>query len=307
MASLREVVVTITGIELTHDDGERTSITQFYDPDTGENTAEQFTVNLLAYQGAATADLLREVMVAPDTYTKLTLHIADESFATSYVVTDAGEQKLLKVPSDKLQLDGFTLLGDQRDSTWVIEFDLRKAMTYNPSPDRYILKPRGLRVLEKNASATVTGTVDLNFFNAQTTCGDNSVVYLYDATEFSGLSIRDTQGELVTNTFTLSTEQANLVQASITDQFDPDVETSAPEGAVRPFTSVDTGATGDYTLAYLPSGGYVMVYSCSAAGDDADRYDALNLSDFPDHFTYLYLGVDDAGDGEQEQFNLPVL
>jgi hypothetical protein len=307
VTELSEVVVTITEIEFTDDSGEKTSITQFYDANTGENTAESFTVDLLDYQGAATAKLLDQVMLTPGTYDKVTLHVADESFNTSYGLTQAGEQKLLKVPSDRLQLGGFTLTADQRDSTWVIEFDLRTAMTYNPTPERYILKPRGIRIQNQRSSATLSGIVDLNFFGAQASCGDNKVVYLYDAAEFDGFDITNEAEAPVTDTFTLSQAEVDIVTGLISDQFDPVLDDTAPEGAVRPFASVDVDASGNYTIAFLPTGNYVALFSCTAAADDANQYDALSLADFPEHFTHVYLGVDEQGVGEEEQLDLPRL
>ena len=56
-------------------------------------------------------------------------------------------------------------------------FDLRKAMTYNPGPDRYILKPTGVRVVEVETAASISGEVHSNLFNGNDTADSSLNCY----------------------------------------------------------------------------------------------------------------------------------
>lgn len=186
------------------------------------------------------------------TYQNLRLEILDENTDDSYVleIGDA-ERKLLKVPSDELKLGGFEVTDDGAQ-TFVIEFNLTRSMTYNPTPVRYILKPRGVRVVDVEAAALVRGAGLADLLadcDSEVSTNLANRVYLYEG---HGLDV-----------------------AKLGDAFDPEIDGSVPAGTVEPFVSGVLDENDEYELAFVPSGDYTLAFSCHAAADDASLLDGI--------------------------------
>jgi len=263
VGDLSKVVITIDGIELKRKDGDDCDDDQdsedcvFVDHFIDGNLTDQetVTVDLLEWQGTDHKIIVEGIELPAGEYSQLRLSIIDEDINFSYVEEEtAGEQKLLKVPSDTLKLGGFTVEGGGVQ-VFVIEFDLRRAMTYNPGPDRYILKPTGVRVVDVETAASISGVVDPTLFNGGPPCDTKenpsagNLVYVY--------------------------EGHDLDAANPADNFDDSASPPAPDTAIAPYSSDETTENGSYDIGYLPAGNYTVAFSCEAGEDDADLYDGI--------------------------------
>lgn len=263
--NLSEVVVVIDYIEVRRNSGDVLRIEQFLDDDDEDTDLEEsFTINLLEYTGAEQKLVFEDRELLVGAYQDLRLGIDDEN---SYVIeTEGDERKTLKVPSDELKLGGFEIT-DRSTQTFVVEFDLRQAMTYNPGPDRYILKPRGVRIIGVEEAATLAGIVDLDEMNSLGVCEGKedktvgNVAYLYaghdlDTAKLGDMFVRDDQAE-----------------DGVPAEEDPDV----PGDIIAPFASTPIEADGDYLFAELPAGNYTVALSCMAFNDDPVNWDEIAI------------------------------
>ena len=292
---LSEVVITIDEMELRRkdsgdcDDDPGTDDCFFIDRfiEGGEDT-DSIQVDLLALQGFDNQIIIEGLELQAGEYDQLRLSIIDEDTNFSWVkeLENGDVLKELKVPSDELKLGGFTV---ERGGVqvFVIEFDLRKAMTYNPGPpgpDRYILKPTGVRVVEVDAAASISGNVNSALFSGNSTApcinkvdvNDGNVVYLY-------------RGH-------------NLVTDNLADNFDNSLDVDAPATAIAPYTSQKVQADGGYGVAYLPAGDYTLAFSCEAANDDPELLDGIVIPSPDTQVVELSLG-----EGESKTCDLPLV
>lgn len=281
---LAKVVITIDGIELQRKndncdvdscDNQPVSIDRLIgDEDT-------VTIDLLDYQGSDSKIVVENILLEAGVYDQLRLSVIDQDINFSYVEEATGAIKLLKVPSGELKLGGFTVESGGVQ-VFVIEFDLRKAMTYNPSPERYILKPRGVRVVEVETAASIAGTVDTSLFDGAVPCDSKvdptvgNVVYIYQGHDLDPAQLADN--------FNSSNPEAN-----------------APLDAIDPYASQTVAADGSYGIAYLPAGNYTLAFSCEAGDDDPEIYNGIVIPSPASEIVELSLS-----EGESESCNLPV-
>jgi hypothetical protein len=289
---LSEVVITIDSIELRRkgdsdcDENPESNDCVFIDRFTEEGSdTDTIQVDLLALQGGNNRIIVEGLELQAGEYDELRLSVNDEDTNFSWIKElDNGDVlKELKVPSDELKLGGFTVESTGMQ-VFVIEFDLRKAMTYNPGPDRYILKPTGARVVSVEAAASISGTVDSGLFsgNSSVPCiekedlADGNVIYLY-------------QGH-------------SLATANLTDNFDSILDADAPDTAIAPYTSQKVAADGSYAIYSLPAGNYTLAFSCQGENDDPDRLDGIVIPSPQTEIVELSLG-----EGESKSCNLPLV
>jgi len=269
VGDLSEVVITIDGIKLKRKDGDDCDdntesddcayIDHFTDDGDDVDTVQ---VDLLKLQGSDNKIIVEEIELEAGEYDQLRLSVIDEDTNYSWVKEKAtGDAlKLLKVPSDELKLGGFTVESGGVQ-VFIIEFNLHKAMTYNPGPDRYILKPRGVRVVDVETAASISGEVDIELFDGNNTspCMDKedvnvgNVIYLY-------------QGHVLNNVDNLA------------DNFDSDVDDNVPDAAIAPYASetvAEEDGTYTYEIAYLAPGNYTLAFTCEAEEDDSERFDGI--------------------------------
>jgi len=169
------------------------------------------------------------------------------------------------VPNDELKLGSFTV-APESTQTFLIEFGLRQSMTYNHGPQRYILKPRGVRVVALQEASTVSGLVDLTALHAVEPClskSDSSlgnVAYLYAGHDLDQSKLGDT--------FIREDED------STEPEFDPDVT----DDIIAPVVVTDIdGIDGSYLFSYLLEGDYTLAVSCVATDDDPVIYDGIAI------------------------------
>ncbi|WP_341502293.1 DUF4382 domain-containing protein [Gallaecimonas sp. GXIMD4217] len=244
-----EVVVTIDQITLKRE-GEADVVLPIQDAD-----GNPVTLDLLDFQGGETFLALDGVVIPAGTYTDLRLSILDENLDLSWVTTGEGKFEL-KGPSDELKLGGFEAAAGG-NLAFTIDFNLRKAMTYNPGPQRYIIKPRGVELLETATLGAISGTVaaDLaaNCANEEgTTFG---AVYLY-------------QGHGIANP---------------SEDFDAGAA-GAPADATASFSSTTVALDGEvygYKFGLVESGDYSLAYSCNGEADLPETFEGPELVTIP--------------------------
>jgi hypothetical protein len=251
---LDSVVITIDKITLNRPGHNDVVIDRFTNADLGVFDEDTITIDLLDYRGEDNVLIVGPVEVDVDEYQNLRIEVIESDITKSWVDEVGGGRKLIKVPSRELKLGRFEVT-DTGDQTFILEFDLRRALTYNPGPDRYILKPRGIRIIEVQLGATLEGLVAAELFDGEPPCDSKAdafvgnVMYLYNGT---GLDL-DKLG----------------------DAFDPDLDLVAAATLLEPYASESVASDGHYMFAYLPAGAYTLAFSCDATGDDPDYDDGI--------------------------------
>ncbi|WP_448565508.1 DUF4382 domain-containing protein [Thalassotalea ganghwensis] len=250
------VVVTIESITFKVEDGEDIVFETFSNESEGIVDAETITLDLLQFQGGAQFNVLEGATIEAGNYEQIFIDILDEDIVLTYLTEIGGENKPIKVPSDKLKLGGIDLSNVEGDQQLTVEFNLRKSLTYKPGPDEYNLKPSGVRVVNNSEAGTLSGSVDFDTINLNENCvADNQMIYVFEGHELNLLSLIDN----------VEVELAN---------------NGAPEGSISPFDSTtasfdENSASYRYEIGFLPEGDYTVAYACDAGaqGDDPEIYD----------------------------------
>ncbi len=252
------VVITVDKIILRRDGASDVVVDRFTIPSLNLNNAETFQIDLLDYQHGNQLLVVDDLEVPAGSYAHVILQVLDNNVNYSYVEID-GARTPIKQPSNELKLGGLNVVSDGV-YTYTLDFDLRKAMTYNPGPDRYILKPRGVRIVNYALAATVSGSIDSALFDTDPQCAGKTVptagnvVYLY---------------------------QQGVASGTLADVYDPEIATGVPADAVNPYAAVNVYQADDgswhYYFGYIPAGQYRLAFSCNAEGDYADSYDGIAI------------------------------
>jgi len=260
---LASVVITIDRIVLNRDGQPDVVIDEFTSEELGVMDADTITIDLLDYRGEDNLLIVGPVDLDVADYQNLRLEIIDNDINRTFVEELDGDIRPLKVPSGELKLGRFEV-ENSGDQTFILEFGLRKAMTYNPGPDRYILKPRGVRIVEVERGTTIEGMVNMDFFDGEPPCDEKAdplvgnVMYLY-------------QGN-------------GLDPADFADNFDPDLDPDAAADFLEPYAAETVDENGNYLFSYLPADDYTLAFSCDAVDDDPDFDDGIMIPSPEDVF-----------------------
>lgn len=227
--------------------------------------SETFQLDLLDFQGLESSLVLDSVELPVGDYQNLRVTILNDD-ETYVEEADNATHKELKVPSGELKLGGFSVSATS-SQTFVVEFGLQQAMTYNPGPDRYILKPRGVRIVRLEDAASISGTVDLSTSSCLPTedASLSHIAYLYNG--------HDLATDLLGDVFVRETDLDSSESRIAGTDFDDDV----PDTIIAPAVSTSIDENGDYLFPYLNSGDYTVAISCNAAADDATLYDGITI------------------------------
>ena len=188
----------------------------------------------------------------------------------SYVVTSMGgmeelvlEDVELQVPSGSLRLvSGFTVTANQ-ETSFYIDWDMRRGLVAPPGRPGYMLRP-AFRIVDMTEFGTLSGTIALAAITGDPSCADDdadldvgNVVYI-----FEGL-----------------------------DVMPDDIDAADAEPVA---TAVATpNDVGDYVYeTILSPGDYTVAFTCQAGNDDPDIDDDIAFA-APSSFT---LGADDTVD-----------
>lgn len=153
-------------------------------PSDSNGNPDFMVINLMAYQGNDSLQVLSDELMESGKYTQMRLSVLEKgtySNGTPYshvVETDTGNEEGIRVPSGELKLDGFNVIADATQA-YTLEFDLRKSMVQNANG--YQLKPRGVRLVNNESVAAIDGTVSNAACNDYTNNIDDAFVYVYPA------------------------------------------------------------------------------------------------------------------------------
>lgn len=196
---------------------------------------EFMVINLMAYQGEQFLQVLSNEQMEAGQYTQMRLSVLEKGNYTdgtpySHVVTDTNATEGIRVPSGELKLDGFDVVADATQA-YTLEFDLRKSMVENANG--YQLKPRGVRLVNNQDVATISGEVE----QGGGACGniiDDAFVYVYSA------PTGDVHGDLGSSS--------------------------------EPYTSAGIDLiSGKFEIGYIPLGSYDIVLVCNGGEDDPEK------------------------------------
>ncbi|MBL0711688.1 MAG: DUF4382 domain-containing protein [Colwellia sp.] len=265
IADLSEVVVCFNQIELKgsntktvftvgKNDGDNDGMISANDlclDDDGSVIPNTVGIDLKQYTGSNSIYLVDDINIEAGDYTQLRLVMSDGSYGIDAqtgekisVSIPAQDTPSGKTPPNELKLDGFTAtLGGVVDFT--LEFDLRKAMTDPKNQDGYLLKPRGVRLVDNNEAGHIEGTVSETLLsdNQCTPLSDPTAnvasVYIYKGADLAIETLEDNGGD----------EAKNLPYASTTVTFDSQ------------HTSYN------FEIGFIQTGEYTLAISCDVEDD----------------------------------------
>ncbi|MCC2618307.1 DUF4382 domain-containing protein [Aestuariibacter halophilus] len=272
---VHEVVVCFTAIELKSDSVDNVDIiigeSETAEPtntlcvdDNDDLIPNTKGIDLLSVTGVDAEPLFTDLELPAGTYNQLRLVMGDGSYATLDLDQDGvaddsdadgvADKVPLRVPSNELKLDGFTLAQGQVFNA-TVEFDLRKAMTNPVGQDGYILKPRGVRLVDNAEIGHIEGTV--------------SEALLLNS-------------ECPVMPQDLTTAVASVYAYAGTGHELTDLADNGGSEAVESLTSsavLYDGATSyDFTLSYLPAGDYTLALTCDEDADPEGDDDVMFLT-----------------------------
>lgn len=205
-------------------------------------------IELLSLSGGTTTLLVDQQALPAGDYDWLRLSVNE---ADSHVVTNAGAQVGVQIPSDAVS--GLTV--NQNFSvkklgafSFVIDFNLRQSLHLPDSAGQpYLLRPV-LRMVDTTASGDITGNVGANLVNASA-CTDL--------------------------TFSNGTEGGVVYVYSGTGVTPVDIDSAA---ANQPVTTAPVRAVNgiwQYTAAFLEPGVYTVAFTCQSSSDALDTTDNI--------------------------------
>ena len=240
-----KVVVQFTGVQLIHETEGKSTSFNFETPQ---------TIDLLLLQGSNTAVLLNEVPIEAGDYSEIRLFTNAEDLA-SFIETDDGGIHELKIPSGNssgLKLKGDVIVTAQRDTGYVIDFDLLRSVKKAGNSGKYILSPV-LRLINDADAGTITGSVDPTLL-VDPSCSDD------DVDSHNSLYVFDGHDQIPTDINEDNSEKLTPVTTSIVN-YDGEQEMYL------------------YEAAFLPAGDYTIAVTCNADQEDLETDDDLQFFD----------------------------
>ncbi|MFW6094316.1 MAG: DUF4382 domain-containing protein [Pseudomonadota bacterium] len=230
-----EVWVQFTGVRVKPSDGPAIEV-DFDSP---------MEVDLLELTGENSAQLLNEEPLPAGSYEWIALDVEDTN---SYVVDDMGQTTDVRIPSGDQQglrlVSGLTITAGQH-SQFIIDWDLRKALTNPVGQSGYFLRP-ALRITDLTEHGSIAGTVA-------------------DGLVMDDACVND-----------LAEDRGNLVYVFEGADADPvDIDGEDPEPLTTATVAADDQAAGAYTFeaAFLAPGEYTVAFTCQGLNDDPERND----------------------------------
>lgn len=266
------VVVCFTAVELVGgDDGPQTyqvgtdvevpAENDLCQDNQGDPIANTIGIDLLQFTGSEQVDFLQQAEIDAGQYGQLRLVMGEGSYATVDTNNDGNTSQVpIRVPSNELKLDGFTAdAGSTLNFT--VEFDLRHAMTNPVGQAGFILKPRGVRLVDNSSIGHIQGTVSEELLLLEESCEvapaelttPVAFVYLYQGQDHELAELADNGGS-----------EGQLPYTSSAVYFD----------------GVDSY---NFEIGFVSSGDYIAALTCNAnddpeADDDIDFLRTLDIT-----------------------------
>lgn len=256
--SAQQVLVCFTGVELVGNGlppqqfsvgGENGAVApnDLCLDDTGNPIPDTVGVDLLSLPGASAEALVSGAEVPAGNYGQLRLEFSE---AGSFIELDDGSTRPLGVPSGQLRLDGVTLTANQTFS-YTLEFDLRRAVIAPPGLDNYLLKPRGLRLVNNASVGHIDGQV------AESLLMDSDCSVAPEDTSVPVAAVYLYQGH-------------DLALDELTDNN----EDESSYASISVF--FDGAATYPFEIGYIEAGDYSIALTCDT-NDDPEAVDDLTF------------------------------
>ena len=218
-------------------------------------------------QEGVTAELQPPVTVPAGPYNWVRLAVnAEPGVRDSYAMQN-GEEVELRIPSGSergLQLSGGLTVTANQTSSFVIDWDLKKALV-DPvgQPGTLLLRP-SLRIVDETRSGTLTGSVAASLLDASATgCANDlaadtgNAVYLFAGANATVNDIDDTDTDPVVTADVRQDRDGNYV----------------------------------YSIYYLASGEYTAAFTCTALNDDPETDDNADDAENPFDFAAVVTGI----------------
>lgn len=249
---VEEVWVRFTGVTVKPQDAEQIHF------DFGDNPVD---VDMLTLTGGNTQHLLVNERVPAGPYNWMRFEVDDSDIAFSYVIPEAGGRVPLRVPSDALRfVSGFTVTVN-RETSFVIDWVIRKALTDAVGRGEYQLRP-AFRVTDATAYAAISGTVHPDLIELDSDACDSdpqtlagNTVYLYP--DMSGAPEADFDDIYVTEAL----EEGPLTTANV---------------------AWDDAMNYSYRIDYVSPGSYTLAFTCQGLTDQPDTDEDIEFRAFVD-------------------------
>lgn len=256
---LKSVVLTVDAITFRRTNADDVVIDQFTIDEINADGDDTFQIDLLDYRGLSQLTVIKDTDFDRGNYNSIVLTLVDNDVNSSYVQEADDERKELNITGTTLTIDGMRI--NSRQQTITIKFSLAQALQYISSSDTYQLTTKGIRVLDNDDGAAITGRVDSDLLDQVADCRSNDQdtsnrVYLYSG--------------------------RNLTVSQLADVYTSNSSTSIPANAIHPFDVAlvrqnPSSTDWEYFLGFLPSGDYTLAFTCNAETDDSIDYDNISI------------------------------
>ena len=217
--------------------------------------------DLLALEGNVAQDLLPERSYPAGEYEWVRLYVVGGG-DDSYVMTDEGGQVNLFVPGQQnsgtsrfVQLSSGFVIPAGGDADFVIDVDLRKALTKPEGKDYYLMRP-ALRIVDQSETGSISGTVAAGLLDDEACTNDlgadeGNAVYLYTSdTESTGDVYINEDGQPVNDEGPIS---------------------------VAAVTQNETSGEYEYEFGFVSAGDYTVALTCQALDDQPESDDDISF------------------------------
>jgi hypothetical protein len=220
-------------------------------------TKTPFKTDLLKLTDQKAALLIDEAVVQPGTYEWLAMDVnaSFDNVYDSYVVTEAGGQEELRVPSGRVRLVSGFEVAENQAVRFLFDWDLRSGMVDPPGQPGYLLKP-AFRMLNVSEYGVLQGTIPLT-------------------------TVQDVANACAADDADLDVGNVVYVFAGA-DVTPDDVDGVTPDPVAMAEATPNTAGDYTYRLALEP-GPYTVAFTCQAGNDDPE----VDETGTPDEIDFL--------------------
>jgi hypothetical protein len=220
----------------------------------GDVITNTIGIDLLQFTGSEQTQFLQDATIAAGNYGQLRLVMGEGSYASVDLDGDGTTTDVpVSVPSNELKLDGFTADAGG-NLNYTAEFDLRQGMTNPVGQEGFILKPRGVRLVDNSSVGHLQGSVSEEFLLNETSCEvapadlttPVAYIYLYEGVGYELSALADIGG---------SEEQPPYASTAV---------------------YFDGASSYDYELGFVSAGEYTAALTCNS-NDDSETDDDISF------------------------------